>query len=683
MLTSPGLSKAGQKTIAREGCMKRLIGSAAVVLMATTAAVQARVTRIEISRQEPFATGQSFGDTGAYEKVVGRFHGELDPTHPHNAGIVDLDKAPRNARGMVEYSSDLYILKPANLAKGNGALLYDVNNRGNKRALAQFNSAPGNNDPTTAEHAGNGFLMRQGFTVVWSGWIPGMSANNNALRIEVPTATAATGPIEQTVWDEFLANDSKTVAGRLSYRATTTDKSQATLVVRDRNSEAPSVVPADQWEYVDARSIRLLPAGTPFRIGAIYQFIYKAANPPVNGIGFAATRDLVAFLRYAATDDAGTANPLSEGGRAAISRTLAHGTSQSGRYLRDFVYSGFNEDELNRIVFDGVNPHVATARTYLNYRFGQPNRIIQTGHGFMYFPGSGFPFAYETQVDPFTGTRDGVLARCAARGTCPKLVHTNSATEYWQTAQSLVTTDPLGQRDGTPPANVRIYHVAGTHHTGVGSSMPEGVCVMPPDRVDYRPALRAALTALDRWVKDGTPPPPSRYPRIDDGTLVATTKPAGTIPGFTLAKGPNPRVRIDYGPDFDRGIIGKALPVELEDSYRVLVPKVDADGNEVAGLRLPDITVPTGTATGWNVRAPTAGGAGELCYLQGSFVPFAKNKAEREASNDSRPSLAERYRDAADYAEKVRQAADALAREGYLLQEDVKRMVERASARTW
>jgi hypothetical protein len=300
-----------------------------IVLLTTTATAQARVTRIEISRSEPFASGQAFGPVGAFERIVGRFHGELDPAHALNAGIVDLDKAPRNASGKVEYSSDFEILKPVDLAKGNGALLYDVNNRGNKRALIQFNSAPASNDPTTSVHAGNGFLMRSGFTVVWSGWIPSLPATGNALRIEVPTAVTPSGPIEQTVWDEFLFNVDGAMQGRLSFRATSTDTGQATLLVRGRNAEDPTVVPPDHWGFVDAQTIRLKPAA-PFRIGAIYQLIYKAANPPVAGIGFAATRDLVSFLRYGAADDAGTPSPLASGARPAIDRALAHGTSQSG-----------------------------------------------------------------------------------------------------------------------------------------------------------------------------------------------------------------------------------------------------------------------------------------------------------------------------------------------------------------
>jgi hypothetical protein len=661
--------------------MKQAAGCVGLIVLLTTAAADARVTRVEISRTVPFAEGQAFGPVGPFERIVGRFYGELDPAHALNAGIVDLDKAPRNARGRVEYSSDFEILKPVDLAKGNGTLLYDVNNRGNKRALIQFNNAPASNDPTTPEHAGNGFLMRNGITVVWSGWIPGLPPANNALRIEVPTATTATGPIEQMVWDEFLFNVNGTMQGRLTFRATSTDTSQATLLVRARNAEEPTVVASDQWEFVDAQTIRLKPAA-PFRIGAIYQLIYKAANPPVAGIGFAATRDLVSFLRYAATDDAGTPNPLSTAGRSAVDRAIAHGTSQSGRYLRDFIYRGFNEDESSHIVFEGINPHVATARLFLNQRFAQPNRMVHIAHGFMFFPDVSFPFAYETQTDPLTGARDGILARCTARGNCPKLIHTNTGTEYWQSGQSLITTDPLGSRDGTAPDSVRIYHFTGTQHVEI-QTMPKGVCGTPYNTVDYRPLLRAALASLDRWVKDGTVPPPSRHPRIADGSLVETIAPGAAVPGFPPAKAPNPRPRFDYGPDFGKGIISKTLPVALKDTYRVLVPAVDADGNETSGIRLPDIAVPTATSAGWAVRSAEAGAAGELCYLDGSSVPFARTKAEREAKGDPRPSLEERYRDAADYLAKVHKAASALAQEGYLLPEDVQRIADRAASKSW
>jgi len=666
---------------AGSGFGKIVIAGATLAICAATA--QARVTQIEIVKREPFAGGQSFGSVGAYEKVVGRFHGELDPKSPLNAIIVDLDNAPRNAHGMVEYSADFYILKPVDLAKGNGALFYELSNRGNKGMLARFNDAVGSNDPSTPQHAGNGFLMRQGYTLLWNGWMTGLPAANDALRIELPIATGPSGPIVETVWDELLFNEADAKKASLSFKAVSTDKSQATLYVRERNSEEPTVIAADNWEFVDAQTVRLLPAGTPFKIGAIYQLLYKAADPPVAGIGFAATRDIVSFARYATTDDAGTPNPLAAAGRPALDRALSQGNSQSGRYLRDFIYSGFNEDEGHRVVFEGSIPTVASGRMFLNYRFAQPGRINPAGHGFMFFPGGEFPFAYQNQIDPFTGRSDGIFARCSVSRTCPKVIHLNSGTEYWQAGQSLVTTDPLGQHDTTPPDNVRIWSMASIAHQGVTPAMPKGVCAMPYNLTDYRPLLRAALVALDRWVKDGAEPPASRYPRIADGTLVPSVKLNPAIPGLAMAKGPTSKPRFDFGPQADKGIIGAVLPVASKDQYRVLVPTVDADGNETAGLRLPAIAVPTGTATGWSVRSVAGGGAGELCYLDGAFLPFAKTKAEREANKDPRPSLEERYRDAADYADKVRQAASRLASEGYLLPEDVKRMVDQAATLTW
>jgi hypothetical protein len=262
-------------------------------------------------------------------------------------------------------------------------------------------------------------------------------------------------------------------------------------------------------------------------------------------------------------------------------------------------------------------------------------------------------------------------------------MHLNSSTEFWQAGQSLVTTDPMGKRDATPPDNVRIYSMASSAHQGITPAMPKGVCAMPYNLTDYRPLLRAALVSLDRWVKDGTAPPPSRYPRIADGTLVETVKFNAAIPGLAAARGANPKQRFDFGPEIGKGIFGNDLPVALKEGYRVLVPSIDVDGNEQAGLKLPEVSVPTGTGTGWSVRSEAGGGTGELCYLDGAFLPFAKTKAEREAKKDPRPSLEERYHDGADYAERVRKAAEALQREGYLLQEDVKRIVDKAASLTW
>jgi len=467
-------------------------------------AASGEVTRLEISAQAPYAGGRSFGAAGPYVRVSGRFFGELDPSHPSNRTIVDIRLAPRNARGKVEYSADFEILRPADPARSNGTLLYDVNNRGNKRVLHLLNDTPAGNSLAAADSAGDGFLMRNGFTVAWSGWIPGLPLSAQLLRLEVPGAAA----IEQPVWDEFLFNDpapqqvlfndAAARLAQLSFPAASLDKSRARLTTRSRNDDAPVAIPAAGWEFADNDAIRLLPAGTPFRPGVLYQFSYRAKNPPVSGIGYAATRDWIGFLRYQQQDAFRTANPLGPEGRHKIGTAIAHGTSQSGRFLRDFVYQGFNETEDLRIVFDGINPHIASARLFLNQRFAQPNRLYSLGYGFVGYPDASFPFGYEKQRDAKSRREDGLLERCRQRDTCPKILHTVSSTEYWQGGHSLVTTDGPGVQDAVLPENVRVYHFAGTQHI-ITPTMPRGVCSMPANTtVDPRPAMRALILALDR-----------------------------------------------------------------------------------------------------------------------------------------------------------------------------------------
>jgi hypothetical protein len=644
-----------------------------------TSKTLAEVTRIEISSQAPFAGGKSFGAAGPYLRVIGRFHGELDPTHPANRNIVDIRNAPRNVRGRVEYSADFDILRPADPYQGNGTLFYDVNNRGNKRLVHLLNDVPADNALDTPESAGDGFLMRHGFTVVWSGWIAGMPPAPHLLRLEVPRAQG----IEQPVWDEFLFNNAREREARLSFSAASLDKSKAQLTVRDRNDDSPSVIQPGAWEFLDDGAIRLLPQGTPFRAGALYQFSYRARNPPVAGIGYAATRDWVAFLRYRQRDNAGTANPLGPDGRHKIAVALAHGTSQSGRFLRDMLYHGFNETEDLRTVFEGINPHIASTRLFLNYRFAQPNRAYSMGYGFLGYPDAAFPFAYTKVRDPLSRREDGLLERCRERDHCPKVLQTVTSTEYWQGGHSLNTTDPMGGHDIALPENVRIYHFAGTQHV-ITPTMPKGVCAVPPNvAVDPRPAMRALLLALERWVKGGAPPPASAYPRIADGTLVAASAqkwPA--IPGLAAPRAPNPMAQFDYGNKLSEGIIETVPPAPHAFRYKVLVPAIDADGNEIAGLRMPEQAVPAATTTGWALRSPEGGSAGELCYLDGMVLPFARTAAEREAAKDPRPSLAERYRDRAEYLARVRSAAQELQRRGFYLEEDIDKTVDRVS-RNW
>jgi hypothetical protein len=626
----------------------------------------AEVVRIEISFQGPFAGGRAFGAAGPYVRVAGRFHGELDPGHPANRVIADIRLAPRNARGNVEYAADFEILRPADPAKGNGTLVYDVNNRGNKRILHLLNDVAPGNALDAPEAAGDGFLMRHGFSVAWSGWIAGLPDLPGAarpLRLEAPRAPG----VEQPVWDEFLFHDARQTEAQLSFAAATLDKAHALLT-----------------EFLDDGAIVLAPRGTPFRAGALYQFSYRARNPPVAGIGYAATRDWIGFLRYRQHDAAGTANPLGPDGRHHIGVALAHGTSQSGRFLRDLLHLGFNETEDLRIVFEGINPHIASARLYLNYRFAQPNRAYSLGHGFLGYPDTAFPFSYEKQRDPKSRREDGLLERCRARDTCPKVLHTVTSTEYWQGGHSLGTTDPAGEKDIALPGNVRIYHFAGTQHV-IRPTMPKGVCAMPGNAtanlaVDPRPAMRALFLALDRWAKGGAPPPPSVYPRIDERTLVpAPALKWPRLAGFAAPRSPNPMAQFDYGARIAEGIVDTVPPASHPFRYRVLVPATDADGNEIAGLRLPEQAVPAATTTGWALRGAQAGAAGELCYLDGMALPFARTAAEREAAQDPRPSLAERYQDRNGFLGRIRDAARELSRRGFYLEEDVEKTVRRAA----
>ena len=652
----------------------RMHSALAGALMLASAAAFPAVTKIEITKREPFAGGKEFGGVGAYERVQGRFYGELDPKHPLNRGVVDLALAPKNARGMVEYAADLDILKPVDMARGNGSLLYDVNNRGNKVAVRMFNDTTPNNLLDKPEHAGDGFLFRNGFTVVWSGWIPdSMLGPAPLLRFYAPVAEG----LRHKVWDEFLFNDNRQTRAQLTFKPASADKTQATLTVRGRNDDTPSVIQGAAWEFVDDRTIRLLPAGTPFAIGQLYQLTYTAIDAPVAGASLAATRDLVASLREGKPDALGNPSPLT-----GIRTTLAHGTSQSGRFLRDLVYYGFNESEDGKRVFDGMNPHIASQRIYLNHRFAQPNRLYSGGYSFFGFPETTFPYAYGTQQDALSDRRDGILARCTARSNCPKIVHTVTATEYWQGGQSLGTTDVAGRIDVPLPDNVRVYHLAGTQHVHV-PTMGKGICSGPTNTaIDPRPILRALVLALDRWVKDGTVPPASRYPRIDDGTLVAASS-LSFPPVVTAPREPNPMHRFDYGKRYAQGIIDNVPPKPMAKRPTVLVPKVDADGNEIAGVRMPDQAVPLATTTGWALRSADAGAAGELCYLDGLALPFAKTAAEREKVKDPRPSLAERYASPEEYVARVRARAEAMAKDGYLLAEDAERAVAKAQAVKW
>lgn len=630
----------------------------------------ARITSLRIDHIEPFAAGMAFGDSGAYERVSGVARGELDPADPRNRVIVNLDRAPRNARGKVEYETDFFLLRPADAARGNHKILYEVNNRGRKFLMhwmmdASSQAASANNDPKDAKDAGNGLFLRQGYTIAWSGWDPDAPRAGHGMAMKLPVATDAGKPITRRIREEIVngTRGPLTDVLRLSYDAASQDQARATLTERRREADKPREVPASAWRWVDARTIRLLPDGTKPQPGTLYELRYEAQAPKVLGIGFAAKRDFVSFLRHATGDDNLVANPAGRGIRAA----LAVGISQSGRYLRDHISQGFNQDESGQRVFDGVLAHISSVgRVFLNEEFGEPART-NTQHEDHTFPENAFPFSTATMKDPVTG-KSGSLFR--HDGFDPLLIEVNTSTEYWQKGASLLATDPLGRHDVALPANSRAYMVAGTQHGGrTGLETTAGPCVNPRNPHSPAPALRALLVALDEWATEGKTPPPSRVPTLARGQLVApdaTGFPA--IPGAQVARIGN---RIMLFGDWT------APTPDPEKAYRTLVSRVDADGNEVAGIRLPDIAVPIATYSGWNLyRAPFPDG--EVCDRDGSYFPFAKTRAARQASGDPRLSIEERYSGRTDYASRVRQASAALVRERLLLEEDAQAYVRQA-----
>jgi len=644
------------------------------------------ITKIIIdSVQSPVFGGVSFGDAGRYEKLVGRAFGELDPAL--NGVITDIGLAPRNSRGKVEYATDFYILKPVDAMRGNQVLLFDVTNRGNKITYLPLNfpfkappEFPPINDPSGPEDAGTGYLMRQGYTIVWTGWDATVAPGNNRMTMTVPIASAGSTPIVGPALEEIMVDnpqtDDKVSSFSLTYPAATLDQSEATLTVRKYRGDQPAVIPTTDWKYLNPSTIGLIPAGKKaFERGMIYQFVYPATDSKVTGIGFAAVRDFVSFLRYASADALGTQNPLAD----TVKWSIATGLSQSGRFHRPFLHLGFNQDEQGRQVFDGMMPYINGAGGgFFNYRFAQPNRTAFQRWSHVY-PEQIFPFAYSSLTDPMTGKTDSVLARCQASGTSPKIMEVNDSNSYWFKSASLAITTPDGTRDLADPINVRFYLLSSIAH-GVASG--RGICQQLQNPISPGPALRALLAALTEWVVSGKEPPSSRVPRLQDGTLVRAL-PQSTvgfpeIPGVTYTGVVSIRELYDYGPEFDRGIISIMPPVPTGRAYSTLVPKVNVDGIDIAGIQLPDIAVPLGTYTGWNLLASAPK---DECSAMGSFIPFAKSKAERIRAGDPRASLEERYETHGRYVKEVEAAAERLVSEGLLLPEDAIAYVEAAKTR--
>jgi hypothetical protein len=614
----------------------------------------AEVTRLEILERGPAFGGATFGRVGSYERITARATVAVDPADRRNAVIADLDQAPRNAQGRVEAVADVVIMSPVDPARGNGAVLLEAPNRGNRLMLMLFSEAVPGKPATSAEAAGNGFLFREGYTLVWVGWQGDIVAQPGQLALRVPVLAGVTGPVRDEVVFFHPRSPATTplpwpvadAAGlRISVRA---------------DWEAPRQSPADlSWRLLEDGKLEITrPQG--FDAGAIYEVTYTGKDPGVVGLGFAALRDVASFLRH----EAGGANPLS----GQVRRAHLFGVSQSGRYTRDFLYLGFNEDTAGRRVFDGMMPHAAGARRLFgNSRFAQPGRQPANPQD-VAWAADAFPFTYADTTDPVSGVQDGLMRRCRASGTCPKVIQTDTEHEYWTGRGSLLVTDPAG-RDLALPDVVRAYMIAGTPHFSIpGAQLRKGdVCVLPVSPLHAGAPMRALLTALDAWVSDGTAPPASRTPSRADGTLVEAAQAVPNIPGLPYSGLFTPAAKVD----------GNGDPPRELGRYTVLVPRANADGMAVAGIRLPVVEAPRATWTSWNPRAQGYGAG--LCPLAGGALPFAATRAGRERDGDPRPSLEERYPTPDAYVAAVRRAALRLAEERLLLLADAEGLVERAA----
>lgn len=630
-----------------------------------TVAAQAALTRVSVIERTDVLDGRSLGPAGAYERVIAKAHFALDPANPANKEIRDLALAPRNAQGLVEFTADLYVLKPRDPAKGNGTLLFEVSNRGGKGMLSRFQLAAGSDDPRTEAEFGDLSLMQQGYTLAWLGWqwdIPAGGANaNRKLRLDAPIATHNGQAITGLVRSEFISSKTVTVMP-LSDRDHVTYPVVdvvAQLNVRDAVNGVRAPIPTNAWRLNAARTAVEMPSG--FQPGRLYELVYCAKDPRVMGVSLAAVRDFAAFMKYD-----GSGITLLGDQRQHIKRAIAFGISQSGRFLRTFLYYGFNTTEKGKKAFDGIWADVAGGgRGSFNHRFAQASR-----DGYAYFntlyQTDLFPFTDLVTEDAATGWKGGILER-TPEASMPRIVYTNGSNEYWARVAALIHVTPDGKSDAPVPPNVRIYCISGAQH-GPGR--------VPPARessrnlanpLDQRPFQRAILAALHEWVKDGAEPPPSTYPTLAAKTLTPLEQ--LRFPS-AIAKPPARPARAwraDYGPEFESKGIVTIDPPKLGAPYPSLVPAVDAEGFDLGGIRLPEIAAPLGVYTGWNLRSADVGSPDEMTSgLLGSFFPYTTT------------TLQSRYGSRDAYLAKLSDAVDRLTSERWLLPDDKQRILTRA-----
>jgi hypothetical protein len=616
----------------------------------------AAVARIEVTELSSVLDDKPFGKAGAYQRIVGKVHFKVNPKDPANRNIADIDNGPGGIENnLIEFSADLYILRPADGAKANGAALFEISNRGGKGMLSFYDRGAGSTDPRTAPQFGDGFLLEQGYTLVWLGWQFDVPQRPGLLRLYAPIAGHRDEPITGLVRAEFTPDKTTNLMpladrDHIPYPLV----KPGDLTVRDSATGPRRIIPANTWKVVDGKGISLT---TGFEPGKLYEMVYTAKDPVMAGLGLAAVRDFASYLKYSE--------------RFPISRVYGFGVSQSGRFLRKFIYDGFNADEQKRKVFDAVLAHVAGAGLgSFNERFAQPSR---DGHPFL-------NTLYPTDVAPFSDD-DGLLARSRETNTVPKIFYTDSSYEYWGRSAALIHTTADGKKDAVIPDTTRIYFFAGGQHGPAPFPPPHLEAQNPSSPVAYTWSMRALLEDMDRWIKDGSTPPASKYPKVGQDNLV----PIGAIqfpkiPGVNFPKIAHRAYELDFGPDYLKTKIETIEPPIVKSTYPLLLPQVDQDGIDQGGIKMPEVAVPLATFTGWNLRSEKIGAPQELYSMQGSFIPFPKTKAERTEKHDPRKSIEERYTSKQEFIDKVTASANELVKSGYLLQQDVPKVVERSAA---
>jgi Alpha/beta hydrolase domain len=650
-------------------------------LICGVASLDAKVVRVEVTSRTDLLNGQAFGDAGAYERIIGRVYFSVAVANPHNRRIVDLDKAVNLKNGEVEFSSDFIAVRPKDARKGNGSLLLEVPNRGRARIIAIVDGG----DWNLANDAGDGWLLRNGYTIVSLGW-QWDATGLDALHLYAPIAKENGKPITGLlrgdlmpwkVMDEVpLGHLITGEIGGSEYPVAAPDDARNALTTRESRKASRSIIPRSEWQFahtIDGKltaSDRHIHLNGGFQPGKIYEYVYAVADPVIAGLGFAAVRDFASYAKH--------------GGDAVApaGRVYGEGISQNGRFLRDFLYQGFNADEEGRIALDGVLAHVAGAgRGSFNYRFAQPSRDAQPTSS-VFFPTDIFPFTDQAETDPPTQEKGGLLDRPAGERVVPKIFFSNTSYEYWGRAAALIHVTADGKGDATISPEVRIYHFTGLQHFSVPFPPAKGTADLhgqqPQSPLPVRYFWRAMITSMDGWLRNGTLPPESSYPKIADGTLVPLDEysfPA--IPGVNKPQEANEAWHLDFGPNWREGIL-TFQPPRVGQPFPVLVPQVDADGNERDGVRLPEITVPLATYASWNLRDPSIGAPDQRVSFEASYIRFPKTAADRQKAGDPRKAVAERYTGREDYLNRYNRALDELVKQRWILAEDRTALLRRA-----